>query len=380
MQRISPLRAKLAQYTALLLLPGGCATAAPPAGSGSDPPSFELSSGVVLEPDPPVAYLMVPEGGIEAVDCVTGETLWKTTEAAKPLAVFGRRLIVQKEAAGRTDVLPIGILDSRDGSGASVAARVPLPPGTRALVNQGLGVSFTVRAWEEQGDLIVAWEYLEQDVTGTSPLPGAVPFLHRAAAAARVDLDSGRIEPLAAAAPSRAAPLPPEVQRLVDAGELRQAPWRVGKILAAVTDQTAQAGQRRVVLGRWDAATGAPLREVTLFAGRPLAQLLSADRRHLLVSSLTDAGTGVWKRYLWSIFSLASGELVAEMRHHRSADRFSILGATLLHLSQPFGRRVGDEWVEEPLKLRAVDLGSGAERWSRALRDTAYRGPRPPSR
>ena len=365
-----------------LLLPGGCATAGPPgdrAGvEGSAPPSFELSSGVVLEPDPPVAYLMVPEGGIEAVDCVSGETLWSTTEVAKPLAVFGRRLIVQKEAAGRTGVLPIGILDSRNGSGASVAAGVPLPPGTRALVDQGLGVSFTVRAWEEEGDLIVTWEYLEQEVTGTSPLPGAVPFRQRAAAAARVDVDSGRVEPLAAPAP-RAAPLPPEVQRLVDAGELGQAPWRVGRILAAVTDQTAKAGQRRVVLGRWDATTGAPLREVTLFAGRPLAQLLSADRRHLLVSSMTDAGTGVWERYLWSIFSLASGELVGEMRHHRSARRFSVLGANLLHLSQPFGRRVGNDWVEEPLKLRAVDLAGGAERWTRPVRDTAYRGRRPPS-
>ena len=136
---------------------------------------------------------------------------------------------------------------------------------------------------------------------------------------------------------------------------MRKAPWRIGPILALAADRVTTEGPQ-VVLRRWDAESGAPLPDVKLFEGRPVARLPSADGRHLLISSLPEESSGAWERYLWSIFSLASGELVAEMRHHRSADRFSILGATLLHLSQPFGRRVGDEWVEEPLKLRAVDL------------------------
>ena len=136
-------------------------------------------------------------------------------------------------------------------------------------------------------------------------------------------------------------------------------------------------GERRIFLRRWDAATGSALGEMTLFAGQPLARLPSADRRHLLITSLAESGPGSRQRYLWSIYSLSSGQLMGRIRHHRSADRFAVLGSDLLHMSRPTGRRVDGRWVEDPLRIRAVDLTTGVERWSLPLRDTSYRGPRP---
>ena len=369
---------KLTVFMTFLVF-GFYAASGPVGAKGSDPKSSEIGPGVVIQADLAVVYVMRPRGGIEAVDCVTGKTIWGTTEVAKPLVALNHRLVVQTEAAGRRGVLPIEILDSRDGSKPSVTVEIPLRSQVRALIDQGLGVSFSARAWTVGARLMVTWEYLEYDVTGIAPAPGAKPFRLRDESAALVNLESGRIELLDKGAASRQVSLPEKVQQLLEAGELRKAPWRIGPILALAADRVTTEGPQ-VVLRRWDAESGAPLPDVKLFEGRPVARLPSADGRHLLISSLPEESSGAWERYLWSIFSLASGELVAEMRHHRSADRFSILGATLLHLSQPFGRRVGDEWVEEPLKLRAVDLGTGAERWNRALRDTAYRGPRPPSR
>jgi hypothetical protein len=275
--------------------------------------------------------------------------------------------------------MPIGILDSRDGSVVSVAVEIPLAPGTQALIDERLGESFSIRAWEERGDLIVTWEYIEQDVSGTSPRPGDSPIVNRVEAAARLNLESGRVESLTTPVTPGGNRLPPDARERIDPGEGWSEPWRFGDVVTSVRDQAAQGGQRHVVLRRWDAKTGESLPERTLFDGRPLAQLFSANRQYLLVSSQSDQTPGGWDRYLWSIFSLESGELVGTMRYHRSADHFSVIGSTLLHLSRPFGRRAGDEWIEEPLKLRAVDLGSGTVLWSVPLRDTSYPGPRPPN-
>ena len=258
-------------------------------------------------------------------------------------------------------------------------AEIPLAPGTHALIDERLGESFSVRAWEDQGDLMVAWEYIEQDIGGTSPRPGDPPIVSRVEAAARVNLQSGSVESVATPVSPGGHRLPPDVRERIELGEGWAAPWRIGDVVASVNDQAAPSTQRHVVLRRWDAKTGEPLPEQILFEGRPLAQLFSANRQYLLVSSQTDQNPVGWDRYLWSVFSLESGELVGTMHYHRSGDHFFVLGSTLFHLSRPFGRRVGDEWIEEPLKLRAVDLGSGTVLWSIPLRDTSYRGPRPPS-
>lgn len=340
---------------------------------------FELSPGIVIGLQPPVAYVMRPKAGIAAVDCRTGKILWKTTDVARPLALVGNRLLVQNAASERPGVLPIGILDRDDGSTVPLEAEIPLAPGAHALIDERLGESFSIRAWEDQGDLMVAWEYIEQDIGGTSPRPGDSPIVNRVEAAARLDLESGRVESIATPVAPGGIRLPPDLRERIDPGKGWSEPWRIGDVVTSVRDQAAQGGQWHVVLRRWDAKTGESLPESTLFDGQPLAQLFSANRQYLLVSSQTDQTPGGWDRYLWSIFSLEFGELVGTMRYHRSADHFSVIGSTLLHLARPFGRRVGDEWIEEPLKLRAVDLGSGTELWSVPLRDTSYRGPRPPN-
>lgn len=371
------------RVTLALLLLSDCAPAGQPPGDlgaeGENSPAFELSPGVVVDPDPSIVYLMRPESGIEAVDSASGKTIWRTTEIAKPLTVVGRRLVVQTQTARRAELLPIALLDVKDGSMTAETLEIPLPPGVRALITQELGESFSARGWLESGDLIIAWTYLRQDVTGMAPPPGAAPFAARDEGAVRVDLDSGRVERLSVHATTKEPILPPKVQDLVDSGELRKAPWRIGGVLAATVDQTTDSGSRRVALRRWDAATGAPREDILLFEGSPLAQLPSADHRHLLIVSLAAASSDAWDRYQWSIFSLASGELVGEFRYHQSANRFSVLGTILLHLAQPYGRRVEGKWVEQALKLEAFDLRRGIDLWSRALRDTVYRGPQPPS-
>ena len=51
---------------------------------------------------------------------------------------------------------------------------------------------------------------------------------------------------------------------------------------------------------------------------------------------------------------------------------------TLVYVEPPYGRRVGDEWIDEPRKAKAILLGSAFSVWQRPLRDTTYKGPFPP--
>jgi hypothetical protein len=55
------------------------------------------------------------------------------------------------------------------------------------------------------------------------------------------------------------------------------------------------------------------------------------------------------------------------------------VGSRLYYVAQPSTRRAGGgELLRQPLRLRALDLRSGAEQWAVPVVDTAYRGPFPP--
>ena len=172
--------------------------------------------------------------------------------------------------------------------------------------------------------------------------------------------------------------MPPDVRERIDPGEGWSEPWRFGDVVTSVSDRAAQGGQRRVVLRRWDAKTGEPLPEQILFEGRPLAQLFSANRQYLLVSSQTDQKPGGWDRYLWSVFSLESGELVGTMRYHRSGDhsQSSDPPCFTCQALRPARRRRLDRRTLEASGRRSRFR---TELWSVPLRDTTYRGPRPPN-
>ena len=77
--------------------------------------AFELRPGVVVDPAGGVAYLMRPGGGIEKVSLTSGELLWTTQEAAKPLALFGDLLIAQVDGTAAADALEIVLLDAQQG-------------------------------------------------------------------------------------------------------------------------------------------------------------------------------------------------------------------------------------------------------------------------
>jgi len=338
--------------------------------------SFEFRPGVIVDPDRPAVYLMNPQRGIDAVDLSSGKLICTTAKAAKPLFLYGDLLVAQAETSDRRGVLRIVILDAKDKGGLGLEAEIALPEGVWASIDDGLGTSFWASARIHEGALIVSWFFAEQLLSGANLRPDATAP-RQITGAARIDLKTGRVERLKAdeLPPLPIAALPGNVAQLVASGVLAGPVWHVGGV-AATIQRASDTGGQRTILRRWNLDTGEPLPDVVLFGRELTFRYPSANGRHLLTSKLVETDPHV--KYLWVIFSLETGGRVAEVRNHSPAAWFFVSGSRLIYESPLQRRLVDGAWAEEPRKLRAIDLVSGAELWNWPIRDTAYRGPYPP--
>jgi len=144
----------------------------------------------------------------------------------------------------------------------------------------------------------------------------------------------------------------------------------VGEGIVTVVERGNEA--EGVTLHRWRVASAEPIPPLRLFAGGPTYRYPSADGRHLLASEVAaDRSPGA---YLWRVFSVAAGEEVIALPSDRVGASFFVWGNLLVH-DVP-ATRVGS--ADEPRRMRAVDLSTGAEVWSRPILDPSYQGKLPP--
>ncbi len=329
--------------------------------------AVELSPGVIVDPARPAAFLMNPQGGITAIHATSGESIWSTDQAAKPLLLHGDILFAQAEPAGEAGRLHLVGLRAEDGTRSGFAVALELPQGVSASIDRGPRTSFQAELRAVEDDLIVSWSF------ATSPARrGDKPQLQRSVW--RVGLASGEVD---AVAPGDALPEPPpppqQVTTAAESGGLLRAPRLVADLFAAPARAQSDTGDR-VVLKRWRSDSGQPLPDVTLFpSGALKVRHASADGRHLLCSRL-DPASNSGKRYEWSIFSLETGARVARIHSPWAGASFVLHGASVLHVSPANRGRVGGRRVEEPPMLRSIDVESQAESWSRPVRSTKQRG------
>jgi hypothetical protein len=328
---------------------------------------------VIVDAQRGAVYLAEAGGGIEAVDLESGRSLWRSDQAALPLALSGRLLIAQGEEAAPASRLPVVVLDVADKGRKVLEAVIPLPAEVRAHVNDALGRSFRASAEPDRGGFLVSWSYKETQISGVRPPAGQAPPERTFSGAARLRVDTGRVV-AADAAPGPAAREPDSAERRIRAKDLPHRPWRSGSVLAVTEGGRGEA----MTLRRWDARTGRPLPDRVL-AAKALAALPSADQRHVLVSERVGAGGPGDREYRWSIFSLETARQVGETRRDESAAPFFVGKDRLLFVSQPRGYLSGEKWIEEPLRVRAVALAGGGPIWDRAIRDLEYRGATPPA-
>lgn len=316
---------------------------------------FELRPGVVVDPAAARLYLMNPQGGIDAVELATGNLLWTSKAAAKPLAAFDDRLAAQANQTPGSGSLPIVLLDTKSGRAESTIS-LPTPDRVTPSIDEQLRSSSSVAARVEPDGLLVWWT-----VTGRSvrPIPGPVSA-QTVAGAALINLQSHKVTTVThdqVDARLRGKLSPAKAPRLKPNESLYYAPQLVDGCFVSVQPDVTGGGQHPV-LKRWNAASGEPLPDVELGPGY-IASLPSADRSLYLVVS--EASGHV---YVWSLYAIASGERVAEVRLPVSGRRFFLWHSILIYEVASSG-------------LRALNFKTGAEIWKRALRDTGYHGPYP---
>ena len=329
MSRVSTIRT--AAFLFGLLAPVLASAAGPsPAGVTA------LHDGVVIDPSGETAYVMGASGGIDALNLASGAVKWTTAAAAKPLMMADGTLLAQAAPGARGELALVTV----DAGGGSPQRRieVELPAGVRARVQEGPAEAFRIRAFPGgEGTAIVAWTFTAAPLRG-APSQSEAPLVNEAARASapaagetegalRLDLAAGRATPLS----------PAELEALTPAPDARPARSAVG-------------GAR---------------------------QLSSADQRHVLRSERV-ADPAQWRTpYRWTVSDNENGTLGA-LQAPVSMAPFVVVGSRLFYVAQPSRRRSGQGIVSEPLRLRAMDLKSGAEVWATPVLDPAYRGPLPP--
>ncbi len=293
--------------------------------------AFELRPGVIVDPGRKLAYIMNTKGGIDAVELARGTLVWSTDQAAKPLALNGDLLVSQVEPPGPGSALEIAILSVQERGRRRVANSIRLPADVRVSIDETLNSSFTTYARVLGGGMFMLWEYSFHPIKGTAPsdtLPDELP--RTTSGAVRMDLLSGALSSL------KPEEVPP--------GLARRPPD-----LAAT---------ERLV-------------------GVPGPQFIAADSGHVLGSERV-ADDRVWDKYRWTIYERLTGKRVAEIRNHLPQAPFVVLGSQVIYETGPYLRRTEMDLIDEPLKIRAVDLQTGQELWSWPVRDTTFRGPFPP--
>ena len=328
-------------------------------------PAFEFAQAAVVDTKKPVAYLMAPQARIDAVDLSSGQILAISTRAAKPLLLYDSLLLAQAEPRGENEKLRLVGLDSKDLT-VSFELDVPLPAGVEALIDDRLGRSFHVGAHIDSGEIVVQWRSVQRRISGT---PTNEPA-HIAAGWARIDPSTGRLTGSGdGEAPVREDDLPASIRQLVHSGALASKPCRIDDLITG-TESRGDNGTTAVVLRRWK-ETGEGLPEVKLFGGELTFRSFSADCRYLLASRAMDG-------WLWSIYSMATGDKIAELHMPAPAAQFFIRDGSLLSIAPATVVKAdGQLKIEQPRKLTAIELKTGSELWARPLRETTYLGPYP---
>jgi hypothetical protein len=321
--------------------------------------SIELSPGVVVDLATNRAYVMRPEGGIAALELAQGKTLWESKDAAKPLTIAGDLLVSQAEPEEDSNELKIVTLDTENEGRAVLEQSIQLPASVKPSITRSAARAFTASADVVTGDAAVTWQYQERFVQGKRAEKEVLP---------------GEPEP-------PAGTLPPGVLRTeqgeaVEGGpktETANGAFRLDLRSGTVTPQ--RPAQRSAPVAATGQAIELPPSEQ--LSGVPEPQFLSADGEYVMHPELVPGGNP-GERYVWTIYSKATGQSVGTFKTQPRYAPFFVTGSILVYQFGPFAQKTAAGMVEEPVQLRAVDLNTGNLLWQEAIRDVVDRSaPRP---
>lgn len=322
-----------------------------------------LTDGALLDPGRAAVALMTPGGEVETVDVESGQILWLSADAAKPLGYYGDYLVAQRES----ETLEVVFLESTSGAVADELS-IALPPGTSARIDDSVDRRFEPSLRLVGSSPVVSWTETEMYSRGVPPAPGQ-PLAISSSRAHRIDVATMSSAEVPVVAAQRSRQLPQTVSAWLGSTPSSNAPRIVGSVAVAAFHG---AGRRDVSLRTWDLGSGQAIAETVVHRGDFTVFETSVDGRHVAVVEETQAG-----RYQWSVFDSVTAQSVGGFETDHSFAPFAVSGDVALFPLEPRAERDEGGWRDTPRTVRAQSLSSGAVLWERPLRDTRYSGPRP---
>jgi hypothetical protein len=373
---------------ALTLLPGGL-LAAPAPPRKTAPAYWALPWGIV-DGAGRSGYVANSSGGIDALDLDTGKLLWSSPAGGRPLALVGRRLVVQSAVKDKPNGVRVLVLDTtRKGkvlleSEEVVLGGIPSRGGFgrsgRGDVERRVRVGPPLQALVDGSDLWLTWRGRlppssdrgrgggrggRGDRTAERPSPPPL-------AAARVSLRTGKVAnvPGDKVPAPRGPALPEEVLKAV--GRTPRGPFgrrtRVavgGKYVVRVDVRGEDVGQK-AVLRRWDVTTGKALEPVTLMTGAALAAVVAVDGRTVLVQQSTDEPL-VGREDAWHVFSAETGKPLGKVGSPPNTYTVAALGDRAFFLVWDIPPDLDRSPSDMARRLRVVEMKTGKVLWDRPV-------------
>jgi hypothetical protein len=140
-----------------------------------------------------VAYVASANDGVEAVDLESGQTIWESKEAIKPLALAGDQLVAQApRGQSKINTINLVILDAPSGKVVSNAQPVVLPDWI--AVDGGIGLSFSSVAAMEGNEMVLYWHAERSFAKGVTYANGTPPTQEAIAAARKIESGEARLD------------------------------------------------------------------------------------------------------------------------------------------------------------------------------------------
>jgi hypothetical protein len=330
----------------------------------------------VAEPSARIGY--VAGDVIEALDLLTGESVWQAGVAGRPVLINGRSVAALQNVPGVDSALQVVVLDAQDGRVVLTSSTLEFPDWASVAVVPDECFSYQVNS--EDGALLLDWQACARYSGGASPSPYVLAQANKEATGRfRVDLQTGAVTTL----PPAARPGSPPAQ--VPHGALmsyqmgasavwHSEPWMIGEKLAAIVGEIEGDTQALSLLtwqpGAGERAVGAPL-----VKDRALVSYVTPDGRYVLIHSEAPADTPSGKSPWWA-FSAETCRRVAVLDYEPGAREACVLDSRLYYLIESPPTWQGNPAQQVVLKSRLLSNGELA--WERPLTTRITQAPPPP--
>jgi hypothetical protein len=354
--------------------------ATPALAAGTSHPATVLQEptplpGGLADPAGRNGYVANPHGGIDAIDLKSGELLWTTNEAEKPLFLQGTRLIAQ--AGSKRNRVRILVFETvQQGECVLESDPIVLPPWV--VAGEAVGHTFDAHWRLEHNQVVLSWTAsAEYAGPGRPTAQQKTAAQRRGSGIARVDLDSGQVQLGDAAQPAAEQALPGE---LIEKMSVRWQGVRGNRFYALIAEESG--GNQLLVLRSWEQQGSRPIARQELARGKRVLVLPTLDGRYLCLREAPPRPDPKMARKTdheraWAVFAIETGLPVARVPYEPGTQAISFIGSRAFVAVAEALTGALDRPILQARTLQSVDVKTGKVVWEHAV---AGRLLTPPSR